>query len=150
MRCIIRHIPCAAVRSYEKKHVDILRHAHLRIHQTKIEGNAACEHITLQNIITGEWRIERFEILFRFGQGERFKVKPACDTVMQTALIVYQLVCHPRGRGTGCNQYNVISAVCPSVPKIFKGTDKSGALGVNPRHFINEDDFFRFTGSVSR
>ena len=70
-----------------------------------------------------------------------------CFAVMQSSSIVDDIVNHPRSCRTTNNELDVIARGCPCIPKMFQCPNKIGTYCVQPRKFINKNDFFRFRTS---
>ena len=57
-------------------------------------------------------------------------------------MVVYHLVYDPARCASAHDKDYVAAEICPSVPEVFKGTDKSRTSRVHPRHFVYEYDLF--------
>lgn len=64
--------------------------------------------------------------------------------IMQTALIVNQLVHHPRGGRAACHKHDIIAHRHPTVPKILQRLHKITLFMVNPRHLVKENHLSTF------
>ena len=60
------------------------------------------------------------------------------EPVMQSTLILDNLLDHPRCSTAAHYEYDVLSGRCPSVPERFQFRKKTRARGIHPGQFVNE------------
>ena len=81
-----------------------------------------------------------FKISFTLTQIKRTKVYAMRDTIMQTALIIFQPLLHPTGCTATGYKNNVIAILYPVGPEILKFGHKFAALRIHPWHLVEEDN----------
>ena len=61
------------------------------------------------------------------------------ESVVQPSAIMNEVVNHPRCGRTANNKFNIVTQHGPTVPKIFKSSNKARPWRVHPRQLIDKD-----------
>ena len=72
------------------------------------------------------------------GKSKRRKENAMGEPTVQASVIVDQLIHHPRCGRTAYNEFDIVPAACPFIPKEFQCPDEFASWGVHPWQLIEE------------
>ena len=122
----------------EHQHINVLRQAEIGSQEAEIVGCATKDHVALQDLVVIPLKAVVGKVFLALAQIERTQVDAVCDAVVQAALVVLQLVLHPAGGTPAGYEHDVIAPLRPAGPEVLKLVDELTAVGVYPRHLVEE------------
>ncbi|MDR1495503.1 MAG: hypothetical protein LBS67_01080 [Clostridiales Family XIII bacterium] len=137
---IVKFLPERAAAG-EAEIVDVLREAFSRVEQVHVIGDAAYEHIGFEQIHLIGRKTRLLEVLLALREGEGFEQDAPRDPVVQAAPVFEKFLYDPRRRRPADDKAYIVTRGGSIVPEMLQRRNEPRPLCVEPRHFVDKDDF---------
>ena len=118
--------------------VDILCQTIRRIEQVHVERYAAHHHIRLCHIVSRQFDASASVKGLTLSQRERSEFHLPRKPSVESSLVAYQIVEHPRCCRTAHHKQEIVTGVAPSIPESLQSREKSRPCCVHPWQFVDK------------
>ena len=112
----------------------------LMIQQTQIIRDSTQHHIGLGYSEPVPLKAIYIEICFSITKRERMNMHLVRDTIVQTPMIVDDVIHNPCGSRAANYQLDILLSICPSIPKQVQRLNQSGTWCIKTRQFVYKND----------